>query len=162
MSPDGTHVAVGGPNDPLNVASTADFAFEPVSDVAPLCLKWGNDGLFACADEAKAGFSLALSTDSGIHFSPRFHKPELMLKACPVTLDTGLYCPQAWEGQKDVLGIDAGAPKNEPAGATGAVPSPRENSGCSLPSGSQAPATRWPAWLGLVLLWARRKPSRHR
>ena len=108
LSPDGTRVAVGGPSDPLSVASTADYEFKAVNELAPLCLKWSDAGLYACADEAKSGFSLGLSTDDGAHFEARFHKPELTLKACPATLDTGLYCPQAWVGQQAVLGIDAG------------------------------------------------------
>ena len=159
LSPDGTQVAVGGPNDPLSIASTADFVFAPVNDVQPLCLKWGGDGLYACADEAKSGFSLALSTDSGAHFSARFHKPELTLKACPVTLDTGLYCPQAWEGQKPALGIDAGAPEHD----AGSEPEASRRSGCAIAIGAAANAECSGAWLGLLglaLLYARSKSAR--
>ena len=120
LSPDGARVAVGGPNDPLSVASTTDYSFEPVSTLAPLCLKWSEAGLYACADEAKFGYSLALSTDGGAHFDALFHKPELTLKQCAATLDTGLYCPQAWEGERAVLGIDAGAPEGGAASVASA------------------------------------------
>ncbi len=135
LSPDGTQVAVGGPSDPLSVASTTDYAFRTVSDVAPLCLKWSEAGLYSCADEAKAGFSLALSKDGGTSFDALFHKPELTLKACPATLDTGKYCPQAWVGQQAVLGIDAGAPGGG-ASATGGVTSEAPDASVSSGAGS--------------------------
>jgi hypothetical protein len=77
LSPDGSQVAVGGPNDALQVASTTDYAFKARNVVLPLCLKWSAAGLYSCADEAKAGFSLGLSADSGAHFEALFHKPEL-------------------------------------------------------------------------------------
>jgi len=121
LSPDGSQLAVGGPSDPLSVASSADYQFKAVSTLAPLCLKWSAAGLYACADEAKAGFSLGLSTDSGQTFAARFHKPELKLKACPATLDTGLYCPQAWEGERALLGIDAGSEPGPDAGTPAAA-----------------------------------------
>lgn len=123
LSPDGSRVAVGGPVDPLSVASTKDYAFSAVSELAPLCLKWADAGLYACADEAKSGFSLGLSSDFGKSFQPLFHKPELTLKACPAELDTGKYCPQAWIGQQAVLGIDAGAPSAGASNASGGSPS---------------------------------------
>ena len=110
LSPDGTHVAVGGPNDPLTIASTADYLFQPANAVLPLCLKWSAAGLYACADEAKSDFSLGLSVDSGATFKTLFRKPALTLLSCAATTQTGQYCPQAWVGQQATLGIDAGAP----------------------------------------------------
>jgi hypothetical protein len=110
LSPDGKQIAVGGPDDVLSIASSADFKFSPVGTLKPLCLKWSAAGLYACADEISFGFSLGLSIDSGAHFDALFHKPDLELKACPSTTPTGLYCPQAWVGQQVVLGVDAGTP----------------------------------------------------
>src|SRR5450432_3239590 len=110
LSPDGKQIAVGGPDDILSVASSADYQFKAVGTLKPLCLKWSAAGLYACADEANFGFSLGLSLDSGAHFSALFHKPALELKVCPKTTPAGLYCPQAWVGEQALLGIDAGTP----------------------------------------------------
>lgn len=148
LSPDGSQVAVGGPSDPLSVANTKDYAFEAMSDVAPLCLKWADTGLYACADEAKSKFSLGLSSDAGKTFQALFQKRELTLKACPAELDTGKYCPQAWIGQQLVLGIDAGAPtagapssggESSVAGADDAgAGAPSASAGAGLGSGGKA------------------------
>ncbi len=119
LSPDGEHIAVGGPDDDLSVANSTDYGFESASSLRPLCLKWAAAGLYACADEASFGFSLGLSSDDGAHFEPLFHKPDLQLKACPMSTPTGLYCPQAWVGQRAILGIDAGAPDSADAGEAG-------------------------------------------
>ena len=120
LSPDGTQIAVGGPDDVLSIASSADYQFKSVGSLEPLCLKWSAAGLYACADEANFGFSLGLSLDSGAHFTALFHKPDLTLKVCPSTTPTGLYCPQAWVGQRAALGIDAGtaAMGSEPSDAS--------------------------------------------
>jgi hypothetical protein len=123
LSPDGTQVAVGGPSDPLSVASAQDYTFKPVSALLPLCLKWSAAGLYACADEAKAEFSLGLSVDAGVTFKALFRKPALTLLACPTSTQTGQYCPQAWVGQQATLGIDAGAPQSGGSGGATALES---------------------------------------
>jgi hypothetical protein len=138
LSPDGTQVAVGGPSDPLSVASTQDYTFKPASALLPLCLKWSAAGLYACADEAKAGFSLGLSVDVGVTFKTLFRKPALTLLACPATTQTGQYCPQAWVGQEATLGIDAGAPES---GGSGGAPTQGSAAGATEPPDGGAVAS---------------------
>jgi hypothetical protein len=136
LSPDGSQVAVGGPSDPLSVASSADYVFKPVSALLPLCLKWSAAGLYACADEAKSEFSLGVSVDAGATFRALFRKPALSLLACPATTQTGQYCPQAWVGQEATLGIDAGAP---PSVASGGAPPAESDAGpAEMPDASAA------------------------
>ena len=156
LAPDGKQIAVGGPNDPLSIASTTDYIFKPVNSLEPLCLKWSAAGLYGCADEAKAGFSLALSLDAGAHFSALFRKPELTLKSCSASLDTGLYCPQAWLGQQAILGIDAGAADSAAlasagaAGSAGSAVATHSSGGCVI--AKRSPSRQQPllAWLSLT------------
>jgi hypothetical protein len=161
LSPDGSEVAVGGPNDPLSVASSKDYVFKPVNALLPLCLKWSSAGLYACADEAKSEFSLGLSLDNGATFKSLFRKPALTLLACPSNTGTGQYCPQAWVGQQATLGIDAGAPTSggsggepgagvdagAPAAGTGTLTAGASNAGASnAPEGAGAnPSATQPA-----------------
>ena len=129
LSPDGRHVAVGGPNDPLTIASSADYAFHQANAVLPLCLKWSAAGLYACADEAKSDFTLGLSVDSGVTFKTLFRKRGLTLLACPSGTATGQYCPQAWVGQQATLGIDGGVP-------SGGLPGSEAAAGASASGGA--------------------------
>ncbi len=131
LSPDGTQVAVGGPGDPLSIASSADYVFHAVNAVLPLCLKWSAAGLYACADEANADFSLGLSADSGASFKALFRKPALTLLACAANTAAGQYCPQAWLGQQATLGIDAGAP-------SGGMPSNQADAGAPATEGGSS------------------------
>lgn len=117
VSPDGTQLAVGGPTDSVQLASTTDYAFTPVSDVGVTCLTWTNDGIFACADPKTAGFSVGLSTDEGAHFEPLFEPSKLTLQVCEAGTPVATNCPNAWHGLAPILGADPATPGYEMGGS---------------------------------------------
>jgi hypothetical protein len=120
LSPDGDKVAVGGPADPLRVALTTEYAWKPVSTVRPSCLTWTAEGLYACADEALAGFALGLSVDDGAEFRTLFRLRDLTLKSCAMTTQAGKYCPSAWNALEPLTRAEGGAPSMD-AGAESSV-----------------------------------------
>lgn len=73
LSPDGKRIAIGGEDDGVLVASTADFAFTQVSQIHTRCLTWWQDKLYACASEAKDGFTIGESLDEGKTFTAIHH-----------------------------------------------------------------------------------------
>jgi hypothetical protein len=95
LSADGREIAVGGPFDGIlvsSVSSAAAFAFERRSDVGARCLTFIAGALFACADEAKDGFSLGRSSDGGRTFAPLYRTTALALQTCPPGTPTREKC----------------------------------------------------------------------
>jgi hypothetical protein len=119
VSPDGAELAVGGPTDAVQLASATDYAFTPVSDVGVTCLTWTADGIFACADQKTAGFSVGLSTDEGAHFEPLFEPSKLTLQVCEPGTPVAMSCPNAWHGLAPILGADPATPGYEAGGSAG-------------------------------------------
>jgi hypothetical protein len=117
VSPDGAQLAVGGPTDSVQLASATDYAFTPVSDVGVTCLTWSADGIFACADQKTAGFSVGLSTDEGAHFEPLFEPSQLTLQVCAAGTPVASHCPNAWHGLAPILGADPATPGYEVSGS---------------------------------------------
>jgi hypothetical protein len=118
VSPDGAQLAVGGPTDSVQLASATDYAFTPVSDVGVTCLTWTADGIFACADQKTAGFSVGLSTDEGAHFEPLFEPSQLTLQVCAAGTPVASHCPNAWHGLAPILGADPATPGYETSGGS--------------------------------------------
>jgi hypothetical protein len=120
LSPDGTQIAVGGPTDPVQIASATDYAFSQVNELGVTCLTWTSDGIFACADHVKAGFSVGLSTDEGGSFEPLFVPSKLTLQVCDAGTPVALSCPNAWRGLAPIIGADPATPGYESGGRGGA------------------------------------------
>src|SRR5205823_12569258 len=75
------------------------------SDVGPTCLAWNADGLYACADASRAGFSLGLSRDDATTFEPRLRFDRLCgTSACGAETDVGRLCPSEWASVAPLLG----------------------------------------------------------
>jgi hypothetical protein len=119
LSPDGTQLAVGGPTDPVQLASTSDYAFAGVNDLGVTCLTWTDAGIFACADPATAGFSVGLSTDEGAHFEPLFDPSKLTLRVCDAGTPVASSCPNAWRGLAPIIGADPATPGYDAGGSAG-------------------------------------------
>jgi len=65
---------------------------------APLpvdCLTWAYAGLYACADEAIAGFTIGVSTDGGETFTPILHLKDLTPASCASASSAGS-CAAQW------------------------------------------------------------------
>jgi len=163
LSPDGSRVAAGGPDVPLHVASTTDFAFAPAADVASLrCLTWAEQGLFACAQESLDNWTLARSTDSGQSFTPLWHVQDLVPLECDASTSTGSTCPRVWLDVSAQIGAEL-VPTDD--GPTTEQPSAAKDDGCSVGAGVGARSLA-PWALGLLLgttaavTWRRRAQSR--
>jgi hypothetical protein len=164
LSPDGSKVAVGGPADGILIASTTDFVFTAVSTVHALCLKWSAEGLYACGDEFKDGFTLARSTDEAKSFAPLYHLSNLAPLACGADTPFASVCPDAWPSIASLIGADDGA-----GGAGGASQGSSSGSGASAPratssgcSISAPPSSRPLALLSALALgaWIHRRNRR--
>lgn len=116
LSPDGADVAIA---DDLGVwrAPAKTSAFARVSSVAARCLTWTAEGLFACADEARDGFTVGLSRDRGATFSALFRQSRLCGPlACTPASVVATTCGSRWPAQRALLGAET----CEPAATTGA------------------------------------------
>lgn len=117
LSPDGSQLAVGGPTDPVQIASATDYAFSKVNELGVTCLTWTSDGIFACADQKTAGFSVGLSTDEGASFKPLFVPQDLTLQVCDAGTPVAMSCPNAWHGLAPIIGADPATPGYESGGS---------------------------------------------
>jgi hypothetical protein len=96
-SPDGSELAFGGTEEGLFGGSSATREFERRADVAPMCLGWNDDGLWACADARTAGFSFGRSTDGGRTFEPLLRFADLCgSSSCRGESDVGALCSNDW------------------------------------------------------------------
>jgi hypothetical protein len=77
LSPDGSTVAAGGPNDGLWTAPATTLAFTKASTMSALCLTWSTAGLYGCGDEMADGFTAGISTDEGMTWTPLLHRAGL-------------------------------------------------------------------------------------
>lgn len=131
LSPDGSKLAIGGPGVPVQVASTADFAFAPAANIASLrCLTWAEAGLFACAQESEDHWTLALSSDAGQSFTPLWHVQDLVPLECDPSTSTGSACPRAWLDVSAQIGAEL-VPGEDPP-PTQPLGEPEREGGCAV------------------------------
>jgi hypothetical protein len=122
LSPDGATVAVGVPGDGVWTASVSSLlsdggagAFARTSTLDVRCLTWADAGLYACANEPNAGFSIGLSTDRGGTFAPLYRTRALSPLSCAPKTSAGDACASVWPGVQATLqrggdaGVDAAA-----------------------------------------------------
>jgi hypothetical protein len=151
ISPDGTQMAVGGPNDGIWVGPADGSGLERRSDIGATCLTWTEDALFVGADYKKADFSIGKSVDSGKSFEGLFRFDKICGRAaCGVATSK---CIEEWELVLPAIGAtcadDAGASDGAAGGtsrdagsmgggagaggATGGTPNPigDKEGGCS-------------------------------
>jgi hypothetical protein len=97
VAPDGASVAFGGPLDGVIVAGADGAGPERRSEVAPTCLAWRDDGLYACVDAA-TGVSLGRLNHDASEFEPLLRFSELQgPTACGADTFVGSVCPSAWD-----------------------------------------------------------------
>jgi hypothetical protein len=116
VAPDGQSVAFGGPMDGTFVASADGSMLERRSDVAPTCLAWNDEGLYACVDAA-TGASFGRMSHDAREFEALLRFAELEGPfACAEDTFVGAMCESAWTEL---------SPRFTPseAGAGGAAPS---------------------------------------
>jgi hypothetical protein len=117
LSPDGSKVYLGGANDGLQVASSADYAFRQTSTVPVQCLRTSASTLYVCSDEMTAGFTLGASTDDGATIAPRLHVANVRGPlACAPSSSTAA-CVAEWPALQQVIGGIAAPPPPADAGS---------------------------------------------
>jgi hypothetical protein len=98
LSPDGTEVALGGPGDGIWIGASDGAGFARRSDVLPNCLGWTDAGLFVCADQRVAPFSLGRSLDRTATFETLLRFDALCgYTGCGADTESGKKCPADWE-----------------------------------------------------------------
>lgn len=164
LSPDGSRVAVGGPSDGIQVANTTDFAFQQTSMLVTRCLTWSATGLYACANQFVDNFTLGLSKDEGITFTPLYNLTDICPLECADAAPGPAACKMYWPSIVATLGIDPNAcggvvagSSSSSSGGTPPTPLPSEsNCGCNLEPQSQEWAPL--AFVALALTcWRRRR-----
>jgi hypothetical protein len=106
---DGSEVALGGPSDGLWVSAPDGSGLEQRSSVAPSCLGYGPDGLYACSDATELGTLLLRSHDGGVSFETLVTFDSLCgTTACGVTTDVARACRAEWDNLAPALGTTCG------------------------------------------------------
>lgn len=168
LSPDGSMVAVGGPKEGLWTAPTATHAFTKVNELRVGCLTWDASGLFACADEFVDGYSLGVSVDDGVTFSPlaRLGSPCGPPPECGAETSTAAECTSRWPQEKAELNADECGGEGGAGGGTSSGASSSGSCGCRVPAPetSSGEGGRYAALLagllGLAGVAARRRSKR--
>lgn len=185
LSPDGRQLAVGG-RQGLTILARGDGtaadagagSLYTVTATNPLpvgCLTWTTRGLFACADEASASFTIGVSVDAGLTFTSLLRLADLTPASCAAGT-SAVSCASEWCATAAVIGascapaVDAAADmaggEGSDAGARGLV-SP---AGCACDAGGDAsvatPLCETVAalimilaaeWLAIRFRWGRRR-----
>jgi MYXO-CTERM domain-containing protein len=162
LSPDGSTVAVGGPNDGLWTAAASTLAFTKVSTMSALCLTWSSAGLYGCADEIADDFTAGISKDQGKTWTPLLHLAGLCGPlACGAESGVAMRCTDLWP----LVAIGIGAPgcldtssRSASSGAGGGGGGGGHGCACALAGGTTAGLTSLAAaLLGAGGLAARRR-----
>jgi hypothetical protein len=169
LSPDGSELVVGGPDDGLWRASTSDLqagatdAFTKVSSVSTEALAWTDQGLYSGGNAVTDGFTLGISHDRGETFSPllvlcKVAGPVSCAGACPMDGQYGWSSLQAFfpiapcESEPPPAPVDAGEGTAQPTGGCA----------CASAASGRVPAGSWIAlgWAATMLLRRRSLPER--
>jgi hypothetical protein len=122
LAPDGRHIAVGGA-DGLTIITRTDssagssFAVTATHSMPVSCLTWVAGGLFACSDEATAGFTIGVSIDGGEGFVPLLRLEDLT-PACLAGASASL-CAAAWCSTATAIGASCAVTGDAAADAAG-------------------------------------------
>lgn len=127
VSPDGTRLAIGGPDGGVRVAATdvataAELVFAPRADKKVSCLTWHASGLYACGNDLTDGFFIGRSDDEGaswVPLVPRLRDVRGPLQTCPSESKYASTCPPLWPAQRAALGGADPDPRGGMGGAGG-------------------------------------------
>ncbi len=165
LSPDGTKLWVGGPDDGIWLADTATLAFEQVNELGVRCLTSTSEALFACGREAFADFTIGKSLDDGATFTP-IHNLSCLYgpdEACSAESDVRTVCEGPWAAQKQILKTEECIPEGTGGAGGGAGGGDGGGGGCACGTpratgSSMLSSSLWAA-LGLALVRRRLRAS---
>lgn len=144
LSPDGTHLLVGGPCDGVYEAALSDFVFEKLTDLSNACLTWTQSGVYACGYMSlfsggcgqNSGFELGFSRDGGHNFEPLLVRGAISgALECGADAAAMQFCAENWPGMCPLIGpCDGGAPSESiglhPVRESAVVVEPSGGCGC--------------------------------
>ncbi len=164
LSPDGQRLVIGTMTDGIQIASTADHAFQKISSVQCRCLSWSSTGIHTCANEFVDGFTVGLSTDEGKTFTSIYNLPELCPLDCPKDATTTADCKSTWPSLAATLGVDqaaCGVATSSSSSSSGSTPTDPGTSGCACSIATLSGQTAASVLaLGSLLAALRRRRSR--
>jgi hypothetical protein len=149
IAKDGSELALGGPNDGLWVGALDGTGLQQRSSVAPSCLGYGPDGLYACSDATQLGSLLLRSRDGGTTFETLATFDSLCgTTGCEPVTEVARSCRAEWESIAPTLGTTCGtaATPNPPSASSSSFRA--AGGGCALTSGGAA--TR--SWFATLIL----------
>jgi hypothetical protein len=146
LSPDGQQIAVGGSGG-LKILTRSDtagastFAVTTTNPLSVSCLAWTMGGLYACADETSGGFSVGVSTDGAVTFSPLLHLSDLRLQACG-SGSSASACSALWCATATTIGASCAATTDAGSDAEGDVRAVRTSAGagCACDEAGRSPS----------------------
>jgi hypothetical protein len=166
VSPDGSQIAFGGPEDGVSVAAADGSDAVRVNDLPATCLGWSEAGLYACG--STSGDAIVFhSADAGRSFDGVFGKAQLAGETgCAEDTPVGAVCRPAWSAVAPLL-APPDVPSPDPGeGGEGGMPQPppaeeqpERREGCSFGSASGDRGAVWLLSLALALA-ARRLRNR--
>ena len=167
VSPDGNMLVVGGEKDGVWRSPVSNWAFERTSLLHARCLRWANEGIYACAEQALDGYSVGLSITEGSTFKALTKTSDLCGPlSCPKPI-----CSADWPTLRDTIGATSCVENNGSSssgggggnggmggsGGNGGGPPPTGGCGCRVTSES----ANEPMWIVLGLMavgsWRRRR-----
>ena len=123
VSPEGDRVVFGGPLDGLFVApSDASTAPTKIANVQVKCLRWHANGLYVCADEPTAPYSLGYTTEPTEGIAPLWNRRDTCRATCPPASPLEVTCREPWKVIAPLVNASApicGAPSSIPDAGTG-------------------------------------------
>ncbi len=168
LSPDGSKVYAGGPNDGVQVAPSATLSFVKKASLPVYCLATTGKALLACSDEA-VSFFVGTSADDGATFSTLLHRSCVRgALACPATSSAAQCVPLfenlAMQGVGNggpICGnsADASSPADGSTGRDTGASGGHTACNCHAAAGDGSRLGAWSALAGAAIL-ARRRHSR--
>jgi len=166
VSPDGSTLVVGGEKDGVWRSPVPNWAFERTSLVHARCLRWANEGIYACAEQVLDGYSVGFSITGGLKLKALTKISDFCVPvSCPVPI-----CSGDWPMLGDTIGatscVESSGSSSSSGGGNGGmggsggngdVPSSGGACGCHV-VGESANNTIWVV-LGLIAVggWRRRR-----
>lgn len=168
VSPDGSRLAVGGPDGGVRVAQTGEtLTFAQRSDKKVTCLTWHESGLYACGNDFTDGFFLGRSDDEGATWTAlaaRLRDVAGPLGTCAADTPYAKVCPPAWPAQRAALGGSGeaegkgGVGGTATAGAAGgdvtSAPELRDRASAGAKPAASCTSARAPGGLAFLTLGA--------
>jgi hypothetical protein len=165
LSPDGSKVFVGSPQDGLLMANSTDLKFTKKSSVAIQCLAMSGSTIYACSGES-SGFVLGASDDDGATFTSKLHLCGFRGQLACGTGTSLRMCDDLYPQLRDNLGCNVTPGEGDadvdalPVPRDAGTPPPDPKSGCDVAGGGDGLAVFGIGAFAGIAAFARRRRRR--